>query len=273
MEIYDILMLVIIVGAALYGAIKGFAWQLASIASIVVSYIVAYRFREPFSQSIQAEPPWNRFLAMLILFIGTSLVIWVVFRMISNTIDRMKLREFDRQIGFLFGAVKGFLYCTLITLFAVTLMGKTIRSKIVASKSGHFIAEVLDRSDSVIPEEIHVVIGPYLDRFDERFSETKNGMQYAQQNGQPNAPQNDPNLGLEIMRETGMRQLRNWLPGQAQSGSTQPGQNGTNFGSNYQPYSAQPQRSSGPSSPPNYGPQNGYQRAQAPDQQPYYRGF
>lgn len=177
MEIYDIIMLVIIVGAALYGAIKGFAWQLASIASILISYIVAYKFREPFSQSIQAQEPWNRFLAMLILFIGTSLVIWVGFRMISRTIDRLKLREFDRQVGFVFGGIKGFLYCSLITLFAVTLMGQTIRSKIVASKSGRFIAQVLDRSDSVIPAEIHVVIRPYLERFDERFTESRNQLE------------------------------------------------------------------------------------------------
>ena len=73
METYDIIMLVVIVGATLFGAIKGFAWQLASIASIVISYIVAYKYREPISESIQADPPWDRFLAMLILYIGTSL--------------------------------------------------------------------------------------------------------------------------------------------------------------------------------------------------------
>tara|TARA_R110002049_G_scaffold2750_9_gene22333 strand:- start:446 stop:1333 length:888 start_codon:yes stop_codon:yes gene_type:complete len=169
-EIYDILMLVVLVGAALFGAIKGFAWQLASIASIVVSYIVAYHFREPFSQSIQAEPPWNRFLAMLILYVGTSLVIWVAFRMISGTIDRLKLREFDRHVGAIFGLAKGALFCTLITLFAVTLLGESLRAKIVASKSGRYIAQVLDQSESVIPPEIHEVVRPYLDRFDERFN-------------------------------------------------------------------------------------------------------
>jgi membrane protein required for colicin V production len=175
MEIYDIVMLVVLVGAALFGAIKGFAWQLASIASIAVSYFVAYRFREPFSQSIQAEPPWNRFLAMLILYIGTALVIWVLFRMVSGTIDRMRLKEFDRQIGALFGLAKGALYCTLITMFAVTLMGDGIREKIVMSKSGHYIAKVLDRSQAVIPPEIHEVVEPYLQRFDERFNGSEDG--------------------------------------------------------------------------------------------------
>lgn len=169
METYDIIMLVVLVGTMLFGAIKGFAWQLASIASIVVSYTVAYNFRQPVSRSIQAEAPWDRFLAMLILFVGTSLVIWFAFRMVSRTIDRLKLKEFDRQIGALFGLAKGALYCILLTLFAVTLLGDRSREMIVQSRSGHYIASVLDRSESVIPEEIHEVVGPYLDRFDKKF--------------------------------------------------------------------------------------------------------
>ena len=172
METYDIIMLVVIVGATLFGAIKGFAWQLASIASIVISYVVAYKYREPISESIQADPPWDRFLAMLILYIGTSLLIWVAFRMVRGSIDRMKLKEFDRQIGALFGLAKGALYCTLITLFAVTLSGERVREAVVQSKSGNYIANLLDRSDSVIPEELHEVVQPYLDRFNKKFDET-----------------------------------------------------------------------------------------------------
>lgn len=171
MEGYDIFMLCVLVAATLFGAIKGFAWQLAAIASIFLSYWVAYSFREPFSESIRAEPPWNRFLAMLILYVGTSLVIWVAFRMISQTIDRLKLREFDRQVGAVFGLAKGALYCILITLFAVTLLGDRSRQAIVESKSGRYISRVLDRSESVIPPEIHGVVQPYLDKFDQRMQE------------------------------------------------------------------------------------------------------
>lgn len=177
METYDIVMLVVLIGATLFGAIKGFAWQLASIGSIVVSYMVAYNFREPFSESIQAEPPWNRFLAMLILYVGTSLIIWVAFRMVSRSIDRLKLREFDRQVGALFGLGKGALYCTLITLFAVTLLGDGVREKIVASKSGRYISKALDRSEAVIPVEIHGVVQPYLEKFDERIKGDSPGQQ------------------------------------------------------------------------------------------------
>ncbi|QDT02528.1 Colicin V production protein [Rubripirellula lacrimiformis] len=173
MEIYDIVMLVVLFGAMLFGAVKGLAWQLASIASILGSYVVALKLREPFSQSISVEPPWNRFLAMLILYVGTALLIWVAFRMVSGSIDRMKLREFDNHIGAIFGLIKGALYCTLITMFAVTLAGDGIREAVVRSKSGNYIAKVLDRSQTVIPPEIHEVISPYLERFDREFSEGK----------------------------------------------------------------------------------------------------
>ncbi len=163
-EIYDVLMLVVLVGAMIFGAVKGFAWQLTSLASIVVSYIVAYRFRDPFSESIQAEAPWNRFLAMLILFVATSVIIWVAFRMVSPTIDRLRLREFDRQVGALFGLAKGAIYCALITLFAVTLLDPPTREKIVHSTSGRYISHVLDRSGAVVPDEIHDLVGPYLNQ-------------------------------------------------------------------------------------------------------------
>lgn len=169
MDTYDIVMLVVLAGATLFGAIKGFAWQLASLGSVVVSYFVAYRFREPLAESIRAEPPWNLFLAMLILFVGTSLVIWVGFRMISRTIDRLKLKDFDRQIGAAFGLAKGALFCILITMFAVTLLGPSTREQIVQSRSGYYIAKVLDKSDMVIPPELHEVVAPYIEKFENKL--------------------------------------------------------------------------------------------------------
>lgn len=169
METYDIIMLVVLAAAAILGAIKGFAWQIASIASISLSYWVAMRFREPFSQQIHAEPPWNMFLAMFILFVGTMLAIWILFRMLSRTIDRLKLRSFDHQLGGLLGLAKGVIYCVLITMFALSLMGDAARTQIVQSRSGYYIAKILSYSDQIIPAEIQQVVGPYLERLDDQL--------------------------------------------------------------------------------------------------------
>ena len=165
MQVYDIIMLAVLGGAMLFGAWKGLAWQLASLAAVVASYLVALNFREPVAAQIQAKAPWNTFLAMLILYVGTSLVIWIVFRLVSSFIDRLKLKEFDRQIGALFGLAKGVLLCVIITLFAVALLGESERQSIVDSYSGRYIAILLDKAHAVMPEEIHEVVHPYVSSF------------------------------------------------------------------------------------------------------------
>ncbi len=171
MEPYDILMLIVIVAATVFGAWKGLVWQLASVAAIVASYIVAYRFRTPVADRLGFEPPWGSLIAMLLLYLGTSLVIWVAFRFVKGTLDRLKLREFDRQIGALVGFAKGVLLCVLITLFAVALSKEQWRNQIVGSTSGYYIAVLLDKAHPVMPDEVHEALEPYLHSLDERLDD------------------------------------------------------------------------------------------------------
>jgi membrane protein required for colicin V production len=133
---------------------------------MAASYFVALSFRQEVARFITATPPWNMFLAMLILFLGTSLVVWVGFNFVAEMIEKVKLKEFDRQVGALFGFAKGVLLCVLITLFAVTLLSEPQRQAICNSKSGYYIAILLDKADAVIPGEVHSVLDPYIDRFD-----------------------------------------------------------------------------------------------------------
>lgn len=117
---YDIVMVVVLAGTTMFGAWKGVAWQLASLGSLVVSTLVAIRFNAVVAPWISREE-WGRFVAMLILYLGTSLVIWLLFRPVAGFIDRLKLKEWDRQAGGLFGLIKGVLLSVVITFFAVTL--------------------------------------------------------------------------------------------------------------------------------------------------------
>ena len=40
---------------------------------------------------------------------------------------------------------------------------------ILTSKSGHYIGYVIDRAPLIMPEEIHGVLDPYLERLDEQL--------------------------------------------------------------------------------------------------------
>ena len=166
MQAYDILMVIVLVVATVWGLWKGLAWQLASLSSIVLSCFVAFQFRQPvaqfLTQQLDVSQPWNVFLAMLILYLGTSMLVWVVFRYVRAFVDRVKLKEFDHQIGAIFGAAKGVVLCVIITYFAVTLVGEPQKKMIIDSRSGYYIAKLLDKSHGIMPQELHDVLHPHL---------------------------------------------------------------------------------------------------------------
>ncbi len=169
MQIYDVIMLLVLAGAIAFGAWKGLAWQLASLSAIFVSYFVAYQYRHVLAARIDAPSPWNVFVSMLILYLGTSLVIWLVFRLVKGFIDKLKLKEFDRHAGALLGAGKGVLLCVLVTLFAITLLSKDQQQVIVDSRSGYYIALLLDQAHGIMPSEVHDVLHPYIHELDENL--------------------------------------------------------------------------------------------------------
>ena len=185
MQPYDFAMLLVLIAATVFGFWKGMAWQLASLGSLVASYFVAMRFSEKLAPYLSSDAQWNIYLAMLLLYLGTSLVIWIAFRFVSQTIDRIKLREFDRQIGGLLGAAKGVLWCMIITYFAVMLSANA-RDKILKSRSANYIAQLIHRAKPVLPEQAQQLLGPYLDKLDEELD--------------PSNPNPTPAAGAEPVR-------------------------------------------------------------------------
>jgi membrane protein required for colicin V production len=191
MQTYDLMMLAVLGAATIFGFWKGLAWQIASLASLVVSYFLALKFADRIAPLVSSHEPWNKFLAMLIIYAGASLAIWLIYRAVGGAIDRVKLNEFDRQMGALVGFAKGVLLCIAITFFAVTIMGQAQRDRIIASRSGRYIVQVLDKADAIAPPEIKQVIGPYIDKINERLDP----------NYQP-----DPQHDIEGLRQMWQRQ-------------------------------------------------------------------
>jgi membrane protein required for colicin V production len=164
MDVYDLLMLLVLGANTLLGVWKGMAWQAASIGSLVLSYYMALRYSTALAPLLGVDAPLNRFLAMLVLYLGSSLFVWLCFRAVSGFIDRLRLKEFDHQVGGAFGAAKGVLWCVGITFFALSLMPSS-RDQVLQSHSGHYIALLLNHADQIMPTEIHQVLDPYLNQF------------------------------------------------------------------------------------------------------------
>lgn len=176
MQTYDFLMIAVLAAATLFGFWKGMAWQIASLASLVVSYFASLKFSAQLAPMFGQQAPLNRFVAMLAIYVGTSFIIWTLFRFISGAIDKVRLEAFDKQLGAMFGFAKGVLLCIAVTFFAVTILPQQQGEAIVSSHSGRYIVALLDKAESVMPPEVHQVVGPYLDRVEQKL----------RQGGQPN---------------------------------------------------------------------------------------
>jgi membrane protein required for colicin V production len=170
---YDFVMLAVLVAMLLIGLWKGMAWQAAALASVVVSTGVAVHCSPPLAPWFGSSEPWNRFLAMLVLYVATAGIIWLLFRLISGIIDRLKLKEFDRQLGATFGLAKGILYCVIITFFAVTL-SETARQAVLESHSGDLIARGIRNANPILPDDIRHWLGKYIDELDEKLHPPSN---------------------------------------------------------------------------------------------------
>ena len=168
-QFYDVLMLAVILVTTVFGARKGMAWQLAALASLIVSAYVAVRFSPVLAPYVGSDPQWNRYIAMLILYLGTSLGIWMAFRLVAGIIDRVKLQGLDRQIGGLFGFAKGVLLCLVITFFAVTL-SEWARQSILKTYSGHYIAVLLEKGTPLLPDELRGVLGKYIQELEVKLA-------------------------------------------------------------------------------------------------------
>jgi membrane protein required for colicin V production len=167
-QAYDLVMLAVLAMATLFGLWKGMAWQIASLASLVVSVIVAIRMSGQVAPMISAQEPWNRFIAMLLLYLATSAGIWLAFRVVARIIDRIRLKDFDRQVGALFGLAKGALLCLVITFFAVTL-SESLRQNVLTTYSGRTIAKAIKQTSPIMPPEVRKVLGTYIDQLDRKL--------------------------------------------------------------------------------------------------------
>jgi membrane protein required for colicin V production len=159
-SVYDGIMLAIVVYAVIHGAVKGIAWQLAPIASIVLGYL----FAVPLSAATApwfGEPPLNRVFSLIVMYTLVSLGVYLIARSLRESIEKTKLVEFDRHLGALLGGVKGVLFTTVLTV-ALLSVSPTAAGFIVKSESHTIASRIVNIVCPLLPQDVHRVIDPYL---------------------------------------------------------------------------------------------------------------
>ena len=168
MESYDVVMFVIVGIMILVGAWKGLAWQIAIVASIIVSFWVAISFEKSLADLLTVvDSPWNSYIAMILLYLGTSLGIWFLFACSARFIEKLELKGFDRQMGAIIGVVNGILVCCVLTIFASMCGNEKLDTSLTRSKSAPYINHVLNQIRPLIPEKYSETVNPHFDHLQE----------------------------------------------------------------------------------------------------------
>lgn len=162
---YDLVILAILGFTAVRGAIRGFVWQLATIAALVLCFVFAQQFSHVLRPYVPVDPPLDRWIAMFVLYILFSLLAFLLARSVREWLERARLVEYDRHLGMLFGLIKGVAISLVVTFFLVTL-SQQLRPLIFHSYSGRIAAVVMDRLHPILPDELHEVLEPYIHQLD-----------------------------------------------------------------------------------------------------------
>ncbi len=174
MTLFDYIVLAILVCMTIRGGMKGFTAQLASIAGVIVGWIVAARCSGLIAPAVPLDEPWNRYVAMLLLFIGVWIGFWFLSGMITAALKSMQLKEFDRQVGAMLGLLKGLLLAMIVTFFGVSL-SETSRSWVLSSKSGHYLTLAIEKTGALIPEDVCRRLHAQIERFRQKVEAEQGG--------------------------------------------------------------------------------------------------
>jgi len=160
--VYDLVVVGVIGLACLHGAWKGLAWQMAGILSLLAGFAVSLPLSAPLAPFFGSTPPLNRFVAAAVLYALVSLGIYLAAFWYREAIQKWKLDNWDRHLGGVLGALKGFLLCLALTFFAITLFSG-LREPILSRPTGKLMAYTMHAVHPVWPTGFHTIIHSYIE--------------------------------------------------------------------------------------------------------------
>lgn len=160
MTLYDAAMIGAVILGMIWGAWRGITWQVASIASLVVGYLVASPASAQLASHFPGEPVVARSLALMAVYAAVSGGIFLAAWIVRATLRRLRFEAYDRHLGMILGGLEGALLGIVATLFVVSLAPQT-REPIFASPSGRLVGHVMDAIGPALPGEVRQVLTPF----------------------------------------------------------------------------------------------------------------
>jgi membrane protein required for colicin V production len=155
--ILDIVVIGIVILSGLLAAVRGFTREVLAIASWVAAAAAAYAFHPailPYVKPYISNDNFALAASIAVVFIGVLIVVSLFTVKISDLILDSKIGALDRSLGFLFGAVRGFLIAVIAFMFFDKLVGDKQQPEWVKqAKTRPFLKETGDQLLALLPSD------------------------------------------------------------------------------------------------------------------------
>ncbi len=123
--ILDLVVIGVVVISALLAAVRGVTREVLAIVAWVAAFAAAWYFHPvalPYAQQYIENNTIALVAAIGVIFLVTLIVVSLITVKISDAILDSRIGAIDRSLGFVFGAVRGFLICAIGWVFLTWLV-------------------------------------------------------------------------------------------------------------------------------------------------------
>src|ERR1035437_9168244 len=120
MNLVDIVLVVLIVGAAINGFVKGFFVELASILSLILGIWAAVKFSGFVQEWLSKYLTWShdsmRLASFILIFVFVVILVHLIATLTEKFVKAIALSIFSRLAGAIFGAIKAAFIISLLMI-------------------------------------------------------------------------------------------------------------------------------------------------------------
>ena len=156
MNVVDIILIVLIAGAAINGFVKGFFVELASIASLVLGIWAAVEFSGLVQNWLTKYLDWShdmmRLVSFILIFVFVVILVHLIATLTEKFVKAIALSIFSRFAGALFGAIKAAFILSLLMIIISKIEGFTITIiPLKAKAESRFYTPIENMAPNILP--------------------------------------------------------------------------------------------------------------------------
>ncbi len=154
MNLFDIIIMVVLILFALKGLVRGLVNEASSLTGLVLGGWLAYRYYPalaiPVRTVLHVPAHIAAFLAFILLLLVTGIVAHIAGNIVTAALKLVMLGSLNRLGGILIGAAEGaLLLCMLFSTATGSFMPDTLKKKVRSTESANMFAVTGDKILSV----------------------------------------------------------------------------------------------------------------------------